>query len=205
MCEKINHPGPIVIAKALAPLDGGLLPNGSYMWRMRIERSYRGSLRGTVDFFVSSGDLMSSARLTIGESYLLYVRTHLPDGADGLWAHVGCGVSLASHLASKEELAFLSRLGSRAADAQIFGEITSRGPADLSAIASGLVRVKATTGGKIYTALVRPDGTFDIGGLPPGTYRLSVQLPSGLRISDDDDPVVVQPHGCAESDLAPPD
>ena len=49
--------------------------------------------------------------------------------------------------------------------------------------------------------LTRADGTFDIGGLPPGSYHLDTDMPDIELVETEDDPIELQPHGCAETHL----
>lgn len=98
-------------------------------------------------------------------------------------------------------MAFLARLGSRAADGHIFGEVSRARPYPQSGIPYSGVRVTASSGARQYSTRTRADGTFDIGGLPAGSYHLDAAVRDTELVETEEDPIELEPHGCAENDL----
>jgi hypothetical protein len=195
LCAKVSPPGPIVAARILGPVD--VMQDGSaYEWRARVERSFRGDLKEEIIVWVESGDLPSPARLSPGDKYLFYLRPTLPDGSPGLFTSLGCGGgSVPLQRAAKRELAFLAQLGRPTADGRISGKLSREERPYKN------IRVTATNGSRTFATRTKSDGTFHLSGLPPGAYHLNADLPAHELTEADDDPLELQAHGCAESDL----
>jgi hypothetical protein len=200
VCVHANHDGPIIVGKVLSPLYAENATSGdAYLWRVQVERSFRGSLKGTIVVYIGSADLGSPASAAIaGETLLLYLYPNSsPARETDLGVTLGCGYSTRLGSAAEGELALLNRLSRRPADGHIFGRVLQYRTHPEPPTVFGGVRVIATSGKRSYPAKTGADGSFDVGGLPPGTYRLTAEYPG----AEEDFPIPILPHGCADVDI----
>jgi carboxypeptidase family protein len=195
-CELVNDDRDIFVGRVVAAR-----PDNPFEWRVRVVRSYRGAASGEVVVRVFTRyDLPAPGDLHVGQSYLFYTSNEQDD--DGRLVRATplvCGDWLPLASVSRDELAFLRRLGSAATDGRIFGTL-SRPTVDAADPAAG-VEIRATSGGKTATTTTDRDGRFEIRGLAAGTYRVSAGLPESLALQGDTS-VSIVPHGCYDASLS---
>jgi hypothetical protein len=189
-CQLINNDDDIFVARILAGL-----PDDPFTWRVRVIRSYRGTASGEILLRAFSAyDLPAPAHLDVGQSYLFYTSQEYDDGKMIRATPMACGTWLPLSAVSREEIAFLGKLNSRAADGRILGTLVRPLPDFKQEPVAG-IGIQATDGTKTFTGTTDSQGRFDIPGLRAGRYLLKAALAAGLRIEGDTEVEVVA-HGC---------
>lgn len=154
----------------LNPYDSELTEGWSY--RIRVERTFRGALARFVGVYTENDN--ARFPLKVGERYLLFVYQ-----VEGRREINGCGNSalLSEARAVIDAIEAIRRAGP-------YGEIEGRvkNKSDEAGIPG--VRVIASCGQKLYSAITVQDGWFEM-RVPPGKYRLTAQSPN-LAIESQD-------------------
>jgi hypothetical protein len=163
--------GEVISEKPDVNLYDSELTDG-WFYRIRVERTFR----GTRARFVVVHTENDNARLPlkVGERYLLFVY-HV----EGRREINGCGNSalLSEADAVINAIEAISRAGP-------YGEIEGRVKNRYDEAGISGVRVIASRGQKLYSAVTVQDGRFEM-RVPPGTYRLTVQSPNLVIVSQD--------------------
>ena len=92
LCVLVNSPGPIIQGTILKAAN-----SAGYEWVVRVDRSFRGNLKGQIVVWVTYGDLSGPSRnLKPGEQYLFYLQSSLADGSPGFSASACTPMNAAS-------------------------------------------------------------------------------------------------------------
>jgi Carboxypeptidase regulatory-like domain len=152
------------------PDDSELIEGWSY--RIRVERTFRGTQATFVVVYTENDN--ARFPLKVGERYLLFVY-HV----EGRREINGCGNSalLSEAGAAINTIEAIRRAGP-------YGEIEGRVKSKYDEAGIPGVRVIASRGQKLYSAITVQDGWFEM-RVPPGTYRLTVQSPNLVIESQD--------------------
>jgi hypothetical protein len=148
-----------------------------------VEQAGRGiaGKRVTVESGVQTG---ASCGFTfqLGQRYVVYGR----GSAAKLTTDMCAGTKLAAEAA--EDLAFLKELAGPARGVRIFGtvrriesDLRSFSEQDFGAARGARIEARGARGS--HAATVGADGRFDMRDLPPGTYNVTISLPTGLALA----------------------
>jgi protocatechuate 3,4-dioxygenase beta subunit len=149
---------------------------------VRVDEAFKGSRRGQT-FKLSQEGNDCSPKFKAGERVLFYL---FPAETAGLWNAPGCHRSRDLDSAA-DDLLFLRHLPDSAHGNRLSGEIEvyeNSGPNGFQR-SGGLpgvtVTISSEKGAPIRTA-TNGDGVYEVYGLPPGTYKVDIEVPKGLRI-----------------------
>jgi hypothetical protein len=160
-----------------------------------VERAFRGVASPVVYIMPTGG---SSGEFPPGQRFLVY--GHSFEGTDMFMSTFSYGTKLLSD--AMNDLEFLDVVGANAIGATIFGrvELKDLDPVHNTTITAALpgIAVTLTADERAARVLTSGDGYFTVSGLPSGTYKASVELPSDLASVKEPQPIVdVRSGGCA--------
>ena len=96
---------------------------------------------------------------------------HSPLGTSTLWWYSGGGVNAATGL-SADEIAFAQNIYGTAATRSTLGRITGAVRLNGAAQLGAMVLLEKTNGIVVSAAVSQANGTYELAGLPPGTYQI---------------------------------
>ncbi len=96
---------------------------------------------------------------------------HSPLGTSTLWWYSGGGVNAATGL-SADEIAFAEDVYGTAATRSTLGRITGAVRLNGTAQLGAMVLLEKTNGIVVTAAVTKANGTYELAGLPPGTYQI---------------------------------
>jgi hypothetical protein len=158
---------------------------------VRVEEPFKGSFRGQA--FILIQDASDCApKFKTGQRVLLYL---YPAFVPNLWTAPGCSRPMPVEDAA-DDLLFLRGLPASARKNRFAGEVAlyensvSEG-FRRSHVLSG-IHVQLRSGSQSIDALTNNDGVYEVYGVPPGKYHVTLDLPKGLNI---DFPIVAGGEG----------
>jgi hypothetical protein len=187
VCELANSEQEIFIGRVVSSMD----ETGSV--RVQVLRTYRGLASGEITVAI-----VPTPGLREGETYLFYssraVKNHR------VWHQSDvCSTKPLSSVAP-DELAVLDGLKTGSPNGSVFGTLERNlNFQDHEPIVG--IQLLLNNGKQSYSGATDQGGKFDIGGLPPGVYRMSAKLPEALFL-DESEPIEIFPHGCFNADLS---
>ena len=160
-------------------------------YKFSVEQSYLGVDGTEVEIFTGLGGGDCGYSFKIGQRYLVYAHSYQNRLSTNICARTRPFAS------ATEDLAFLGNLSSAAAGATVYGEVfygerkgNSRGlPSDV------LVKIE---GGDVRRE-IRPDaqGRYRFSGLPPGKFKITLQVPETLSVHRPERELTIADRGCA--------
>jgi len=165
-------------------------------YKFAVEHSYLGVEGTEVEVFTGSGGGDCGYRFAAGKRYLVYAYRSENKLATSICSRTKL------YAQASEDLAFLGNLSSTPKGATIYGQIIGATPGkkDVPAlIAETLVRIE----GEGVRREIRPDaeGRYRIAGLPPGKYKIALQLPDALTVNEAEREVSISDRGCASQNF----
>jgi hypothetical protein len=140
---------------------------------VRVEEAFKGVQKGQLIQIEQTGS-DCELKYSRGWRRLLYLSVQ----KGGLWESPGCDRSSDSDSAS-DDLRFLRALPASAERTRIAGKVILSGEPSRPLLA---VTVTLTQGsGPSITAVTDAEGVFEVYDLPRGTYRVSIDVPKGLK------------------------
>jgi hypothetical protein len=162
------------------------------IFKFSVEQSFLGVSGTEVEVGTGSGGGDCGYNFKIGERYLVYAYRYQNELVTTICSRTKPFVN------ANEDLAFLGNLSSAAPGATIHGQLI-RGretKTEVAAIASdALIKIE---GGNVRRE-VHPeaDGRYRVSGLPPGRFKITLQLPETLFTDRAEQEVIVADRGCA--------
>lgn len=158
------------------------------VFKFSVEQSYLGVDGTEVEIFTGMGGGDCGYSFKIGERYLVYAHGYQNRLSTSICARTRPFAS------ATEDLAFLGNLSSAAAGATIYGEVVYG--ERKTALPSGVL-VKIESGN--LRREIRPDarGRYRFSGLPPGKFKITLQLPETLTAHRPEREITVADRGCA--------
>jgi 5-hydroxyisourate hydrolase-like protein (transthyretin family) len=161
-------------------------------FKFSVEQSYLGVDGTEIEVFTGRGGGDCGYGFQIGERYLVYASRYENRLTTGICTRTKPFAQAA------DDIAFLGSLLSAAAGATIYGqikrEITSK--KDSSPIGAD-VAVKIEGDGLRREVQTDPHGHYRVSGLPPGKFKITLQLPDALTAHQPEREVTVADRGCA--------
>jgi hypothetical protein len=155
---------------------------GAENFWVRVEEAFKGATVGQT-YVLSQANNDCTPKYKEGERVLLYL--HRGDRA-GLWEARGCDRSRTLDSAA-DDLLFLRALPGSAKRNRLSGEVElydNSAPQGFhrSTALSGIHVTIAASDGSSFTAVTNADGVYELYDLPPGKYKVDIEVPKGLRI-----------------------
>lgn len=183
----------ISVRRAEEPKPGPVQPiNYQRIFKFSVDQPYLGVAGTEVEITTGSGGGDCGYDFRIGERYLVYA--HLYQNR----LHTGICTRTKPFAAAGEDLAFLGNLSSAPAGATISGRVVRENPSKNGA-ASFPPDVVVVIEGSNTRREIRPDaqGNYRLTGLPPGKFKVTLQLPETLITSRPEQEITVADRGCA--------
>lgn len=157
------------------------------VFKFSVEQSYLGVDGTEIEIFTGVGGGDCGYQFKIGTRYLVYAHSYQNRLSTSICTRTK------SFASANEDLAFLGNLSSAAPGATIYGEIVNRKPESVSS--DVLVKIE----GANVRREIRPDGQgrYRLSGLPPGKYKVTLQLPETLSVYRPEREITVADRGCA--------
>jgi hypothetical protein len=200
-CESYGAAGAVFVGTVTGVRTENRSSKNEINWRplafkFTVEHSYLGVDGTAVEVFTGRGGGDCGLPFRIGERYLVYAYRYENKLSTSI-----CSRTTPYNRAT-EDLAFLGNLSSAPKGATIYGQIIrgnlrkKEGPA-LSP--DTIVRIE----GEGVRREIRPDaeGRYQIAGLPPGKFKVSVQLSEVFTVSGPGREVTISDRGCASEDF----
>jgi len=149
--------------------------------RIRVEEAFKGVSAGqTVELHEAAGDC--SAKFRTGRRAVFYLRR---GAAKRSWVVPPCTYSLGSAEPAGDDLLFLRALPKSAMGTRLSGtvELYEESPTQALKRVGGVPSVRVQIAGpRGFTrqAVTNVDGAYELYGLRPGMYSVSIEVPSGL-------------------------
>lgn len=161
------------------------------VYKFSVEQSYLGVSSTEVEISTGFGGGDCGYQFKIGERYLVYAHSYQNRLSTSICSRTK------SFASANEDLAFLGNLSSAAAGASIYGEVVYGRRKGNSASLPSDVLVKIE-GGNVSRE-VRPDaeGRYRVSGLPPGKFKVTLQIPETLSVHRPEREIAVADRGCA--------
>jgi hypothetical protein len=157
-----------------------------------IHKAWKGVAGSSLQVVLPGGyewQISESFEPTIGERYVVFARR----GLGGYLTTSGCDPNQ-PHARAAEILEFLGTLEKPATGGRIFGRVELHD----ERTRNGTVPTTVSLHGDIpRRTLQAQDGTFEFTNLPPGQYRVSIDVPSGLRGDEEVLLSIVNRRACA--------
>jgi hypothetical protein len=159
------------------------IPNSamtSQVVAIQAEESFKGSFKGEPFFLLQPGH-DCAPKFKTGERVLL----DLNRSFTGLWEAFGCGRTQPIESAA-DDLQFLHALPGSASKNRIAGVVAqyensvSEGFKRMGGISKMRVHIRSEANS--IEAITDDHGVYEVYGLPPGNYRIVIDIPKGLRI-----------------------
>lgn len=169
---------------------------GPLAFKFAVEHSYLGVDGTEVEVFTGRGGGDCGVSFRTGERYLVYAY-----GSENKLSTSICSRTT-HYVRATEDLAFLGNLSSAPKGATIYGQIIRGNPRkkEVPALSPDTtVRIE----GEGVRREIRPDaeGRYRIAGLPPGKFKVSIQLSEVLTVNGPEREVTISDRGCASEDF----
>ena len=196
-CEAFER-APAIFIAVVTDIDPASERNARPAVHLSVEQSFKGISQTTVKMFQGTSGGDCSFEFQKGERYLLYASYSEETGT----YHTNICTRSRPLAYAGEDLAYLR--GSPPADSapSLTGTVVKQDfkeearPSETELIRGVKVTAEGQNGQK-FEAFTDDDGTYNITGLPPGTYKVHADLPPYLSLaSDPPDTVEVASKGC---------
>lgn len=197
-CECTPPPPPCVAYSETPLIFLGTVTEtlGTGLFRMRIDKAYKGISTDTVLLF--DDGMCDGPTLQVGEQYLMYTQDI---GADALPSR-GCTRSRSVKYAA-EDLAFLNGIAGSAPTGTLSGQVTMS-TGNMAEVGEPLGGATVELFGQNSKATVTTDkeGRYSFFGLEPGSYSVKA-IKDGFSSteSEEEDSGEIEAHGCALVDM----
>lgn len=208
-CEKVGNHDTVFVGTVLSAKDNhprpAPEPDGSEevgfgpdkTFTFSVDEGFQGAKSKTID--VVTGNSNCDFWFKLGERYLVYA-SH---GTDGKIYTSKCS-GTKSLDRSAEDLTFLRNLPTQPTGTRIYGTVIGYGPADAGYRIQGLSGIPVSlVGPRKYRVVTDATGDFDVSGVRPGTYRISVELPAYYLQEDLSEEIRVNGRGCVQQYFVP--
>ena len=157
--------------------------------KFSVEQAFSGGIGTEVEVFTGRGGGDCGYGFKVGQRYLVYAYRH----QDKLSTSICTRTRLFSQ--ATEDLAFLGTLSSARPGVTIHGGISREENRKDEPLSSDIL---ITIEGESQHKEIRPDaeGRFRVSGLPPGKYKVTLQLPDALTTYKNEDEITVSDRGC---------
>jgi len=158
--------------------------------KFSVEQAYSGGIGTEVEVFTGRGGGDCGYGFRIGQRYLVYAYRY----KDNLTTSICTRTRLFTQ--ATEDLAFLGTLSSARPGVTIYGSISlGEGREDEPLSPDILITIE----GESQRKEIRPDakGRYRVSGLPPGKYKVTLQLPDALTTYRNEEEITVTDRGCA--------
>jgi Carboxypeptidase regulatory-like domain len=161
-------------------------------FKFAVEHSYLGVEGTEVEVFTGRGGGDCGFGFAVGKRYLVYAYR-----SENRLSTSICSRTTA-YARATEDLAFLGNLSSAPKGATIYGQIIRGTPRkkEVPALSEDTL-VKIEGEGVRREILPDADGRYRIAGLPPGKYKIALQLPDTLTVNLPEREVSISDRGCA--------
>lgn len=152
--------------------------------RIRVDQAFKGVTKGqTIELHQGASDC--DAKFRTGERFVFYLYRGTTSGS---WSVPPCTHALGNPESGGDDLLFLRGLPQSAIGTRLSGEVElyEDSPAEAFKRVGGVpnVRVKlAGSNGFIQNTVTNAAGVYEVYGLRPGRYSVSIEVPKGLRIN----------------------
>lgn len=157
------------------------------VYKFSVEQSYLGVDGTEVEISTGGGGGDCGYQFKIGSRYLVYAHSYQNRLSTSICTRTK------SFASAGEDLEFLGNLASAAPGATIYGDVEYRKETPLPS--DVLVKIE---GGNVRRE-IRPDaqGKYRFSGLPPGKFKITLQLPETLSVHQPERELTVADRGCA--------
>lgn len=165
--------------------------------RFHVDRPLRNVETSEVEILTGMGDADCGYGFRLGGQYLVYAYSH---GEKMLSTNICTLTRLLSEAA--DDLEYIRGLSNATPGGTISGEVKLRRQSrayyeTLPPVRD--VRILLEGPNKNFEAKTNSEGKYIISGLPPGTYKVRIDLPDGLSIYNPETEVKVYDRGCGEA------
>jgi hypothetical protein len=151
---------------------------GAQNFWVRVDEAFKGATAGET-FVLSQPNHDCAPKFKKGERVLLYL--HRGDRA-GFWEARSCDRSRPLDSAA-DDLLFLRALPGSASGNRLSGEVEQHNfSMHRSAALSGIHVTISAKDGSAFNAITNEDGVYEVYDLPPGKYKVDIEVPKGLQI-----------------------
>lgn len=160
-------------------------------FKFLVEQSYLGVSGTEIEVFTGRGGGDCGYSFKVGERYLVYAYRYENRLTTGICSRTK------PFAQATEDLSFLGNLSSLPSGATILGRIVRDGSSKKGESLSEGVVVRIE--GADVQREIHPDtdGRYRVTGLPPGKFKVAVQLPEGFTTSQPEQEVSISDRGCA--------
>ena len=163
--------------------DGSNYVDGVRTTTMRVERVYKGHVKVGDELTFGQGGgadcIWTFNEKYVGRQFLFYLGE--PGRGSKLWAGFSCGRSNGLEGAG-DDLLYLNKLDKVRGKTRLSGRLNFDDDDDGRAeVANRLIRVSG--GKKTYEVRTDASGVYEIYDLPPGTYAVEPEVPSGWKVN----------------------
>jgi protocatechuate 3,4-dioxygenase beta subunit len=161
--------------------------------RFTVERAFRGIEGKEVEVITGLGGGDCGYGFRLGQQYLVYAHS----SEDKLFTSICSGTRPLSEAAN--DLSYIQGLAKAEPGATIFGQV-KRLDRDEEGRLEPLSHVKILIEGPAKRVEIKTDekGNYEVSRLPPGTYKVTIELPDGLSIHNPESEAKVVDRGCAQ-------
>ena len=149
--------------------------------RIRVDEAFKGVSKGQrIELHQGANDC--AAKFRSGQRFVFYLY-----GTPGNWSVPACTHALGSAEAGGDDLLFLRGLPKSAIGTRLSGvvELYEDSPTEAFRRVGGVAKLKVTitgTAGFVQTVMTNTAGVYEIVGLRPGRYSVSIEVPKGLEV-----------------------
>jgi hypothetical protein len=188
-CEAYGEADAIFVGLVTRGGDG----EGAGRYHFSVEESFKGASSRTVPVATAMRGTSCEMGLTVGQRYLVYAYQDEETGelVTGLCTRT-CRIERAS-----DDLAYLRGRAAGRRGGVISGTVTH---GDGEQPRPGH-RVTLGGAGVRRSAKTDANGSYAFDGLPSGTYRVRADVPARHRSDEDEDPIELEPDGCARANF----
>lgn len=196
-CESYGEASAVFVGTAISFRDAERRKGGDreeFDWAPRtfkfsVEQPYLGVTGTEIEVATGFGGGDCGYQFKIGQRYLVYAY-----GEKKLTTSICTRTK--SFASANEDLAFLGNLSSAPPGATIYGQVVHDKKGDSSSLGPDVV---VTIEGDNVRREIRPDaqGRYRVSGLPPGKFKVTLQLPDTLTTYQPQREISVADRGCA--------
>jgi len=170
-----------------------------HLVKMSVRQAWKGVQPGPLDVMTSGSGASCGFEFKVGKRYLVFA---LKRAFDGRWTTSIC-TQTQEYDGTGEAADFLASLVAPRRGGRVLGPVTASqhvfDPTRPTAARPVETRVQLTGGGQERTA-VSASGRFEFGALPPGPYRIQLQMPQGFSTYQEiRDVEIANVYGCAQA------